>query len=92
MVEETPPTPEESEGDTIRGLTQDRREETRDPLANIPTDEGEAKRHLAEHKQVYDVTKKRGRREVLKRYKIEGAQLDAIEREGFEKKWPPGEE
>ena len=54
------------------------------PISNLPSS-------LARHKAVYDALVKEGRESLIakyRRYSIEGADLDRIDKEGVEKRWP----
>jgi hypothetical protein len=54
------------------------------PRSNLPSS-------LARHKAVYDALQKEGRESLIakyRRYSIDGADLDQIEKEGVEKRWP----
>ena len=54
------------------------------PVSNLPGS-------LARHKAVYDALEKEGRESLIakfRRYGIDGADLDRIDKEGVEKRWP----
>jgi hypothetical protein len=58
------------------------------PFDRIPTDPEGARIYLSERENVYRGAKEEGRREVIERYGIDAAGLDAIDEEGDREKWP----
>jgi hypothetical protein len=54
----------------------------------IPTDPEAAAVYLSERETVYQGAEEEGRREVIERYGIDAARLDAVEEEGDREKWP----
>jgi hypothetical protein len=95
------PTLKDALRDVIGGLTLDERRtiygelhrvgmqatfesEHQSPISNLPGS-------LARHKAVYVALKKKGRESLIakyRRYSIDGADLDRIDKEGVEKRWP----
>jgi hypothetical protein len=62
--------------------------DARYPFDRIPSDPETAAVYLSERETVYHTAKAEGRREVIERYGIDAARLDAIEEEGDREKWP----
>ena len=75
----------------VAGMSASNIADMRFPLTAVPRDPDAAKRHLAEHRKLYQKLDLQGDRAIMNRFKIDRAQLDAIEKEGDEKKWPLGE-
>lgn len=58
------------------------------PLDRIPADPGEATAYRSEREKVLRDAREEGRREVIERYGIDAARLDAIDQEGRRERWP----
>jgi hypothetical protein len=62
--------------------------ESKFPLKNMPSDPAEIRSHTANHKREYDAQVRQGRVELVKQFGVDGKQLDAIEKEGTDQRWP----
>jgi hypothetical protein len=62
--------------------------ESQYPIDRTPTDPEAARAFLTERETVYESAKEEGRRDVIERYGVDAARLDAIDEEGEREKWP----
>jgi hypothetical protein len=61
---------------------------TSHPLDRMPADSEAARAYLFKREKVYKDAREKGRHEVVERYGIEAARLDAIDEEGDRERWP----
>ena len=59
--------------------------------ARMPDEDLATAQGLARQGAAYREATKAARRQLVGRFKVDGKQLDAIDKEGFETKWPLGE-
>ena len=98
-----PPSEAESEADSIRGVAQLKRREifiansraqslaTNQADQRVPEFSGTFDPEVIKvHKQAYDAFLKQNQKEIFRKFNIDRKQLDAIEAEGFARKWPLG--
>lgn len=72
------------------GMKASRQADSEYPFTQIPADA--SAQYLEKRKLLYDTVKAEGQNTVMSRYGINQKQLDAIDQEGGERKWPLGEE
>jgi hypothetical protein len=61
---------------------------TSHPLDRLPADSEAARAYLSKREKVYKDAREKGRHEVVERYGIDAARLDAIDEEGDRERWP----